>query len=871
MFKNLLISLFLTIAVMLISPHCFAIDASSPIKTFHLPNGQTVVIKEDHSSPIVTIDTWVKTGSMNENPQNNGVSHFLEHLFFKGTKAHIFGETERILEAKGAVYNAATSKDFTHFYTTIASQKAETALDLQADMLLNAAIPPDELKKERKVVIQEISRSYDNPHSVVFENLNGILFKHHPYKYTTLGPASNIENISREEIFKYYHKWYIPANMITVIVGDINTDKMLKLVEEKYKNNSNQPSHLKTNYQKEPYLQKSTEVVKKGKYNTGYLEIGFRGVPAKSIKENCALDLIGSILGDGASSRLYQNIKEKQNLVTSISAGNYSLKDDSILFIDAELEPQNYVLAKKAIMNEIKRLSDGKVSDSELNKAKTQMAISRTYESESTEDIANSIGYSMTIGENIESYTKYIDNINKITTQDIQNIARKYLLDSRAAISALMPENTNAASIVKSQETYKSVTKSVMDNGMTVITNKNDSNNVISLSLFVKGGDLIDPVPGMLNVIAGTLTKGTASKSAYEISETLDKSGIIIAPSANSDYFEIQLKSTKANFDKAFDLLVDIVKNPAFNNEYIEKTKNDIIQGVKQTKDSPLSYAMNNFNKAIFPDHPYGNVGEVVEKNLPNINRENIVDFYQKTFIPANMIVSISGNVSPVEIEEKFYSAFPQREGNIVNLSKFPTQFTPLKTGKMAAVTQDTKAAWIILGWRVGGITQDKEFATLKVINSVLGDGLSSRLFVEMRKKQGLAYNVSSSYPSRIDNSSFFLYIGTQPENAKLVRDNFLQEIYKIKTELLSDTELSEVKQKITGKFALSQETNLQKAHNYGAFETIGKGYKYNYSFPELINSVTAQDIITVANKYFNNPYAVSIVAPKESIDQISR
>src|SRR3989339_1774307 len=160
----------------------FAINITSPakadnssIKVFHLQDGHTVVIEEVHSNPIVTVDTWVRTGSINENDKNNGVSHFLEHLIFKGTKNHKVGEAEKILESKGATYNAATSKDFTHFYTTIASQYADTALDLQADMLQNAIFPVDELNRERKVVQEEIRRSIDNPDRIVFDNLNAML------------------------------------------------------------------------------------------------------------------------------------------------------------------------------------------------------------------------------------------------------------------------------------------------------------------------------------------------------------------------------------------------------------------------------------------------------------------------------------------------------------------------------------------------------------------------------------------------------------------------------------------------------------------------------------------------------------------------
>jgi predicted Zn-dependent peptidase len=167
----------------------------TPIQVIKLKNGQTLIVKEVHANPIVTVDTWVKTGSINENDQNNGVSHFLEHLFFKGTKNYKLGEVDKILESKGATYNAATSKDFTHFYTTIPSQWTELAIKLQADLLLNATIPPAELDRERHVVQEEIRRSLDNPERIVFFNLNKLLFSHHPYKYDTIGTEEIIGNI----------------------------------------------------------------------------------------------------------------------------------------------------------------------------------------------------------------------------------------------------------------------------------------------------------------------------------------------------------------------------------------------------------------------------------------------------------------------------------------------------------------------------------------------------------------------------------------------------------------------------------------------------------------------------------------------------
>ena len=202
--------------------------------TFKLENGHTFIIKPIHTNPIVTIDTWVKTGSINEDDKNNGIAHFLEHMFFKGSKNYQAGEFDRILESKGAVINAATSKDYTHFYITIPSKDFELALKMHEDMLLNPLFPRHELEKERKVVIEEISRGLDNPQNILYKNFNSGFYKTHPYRYDVIGKKEIIEKVTQEEMFDFYNKWYVPQNMTTVIVGDIDEKKIIDLLKSTF-------------------------------------------------------------------------------------------------------------------------------------------------------------------------------------------------------------------------------------------------------------------------------------------------------------------------------------------------------------------------------------------------------------------------------------------------------------------------------------------------------------------------------------------------------------------------------------------------------------------------------------------------------------
>ena len=312
------------LAVFIISFIALSVQAAE--YTVHkLDNGQTVVIYEMKNNPIVTIDTWIKTGSINETDENNGVAHFLEHLFFKGTKTHPTGEFDRILESKGAIINAATSKDFTHYYITIPSEYFNTAIELHADMLLNPQIPRKELEKERKVVLEEIAKDGNTPSKKVYDNLNEMMYTTHPYKRKVIGTENIIGTIRREEILDYFNQYYAPSNMITLVVGDVDTQNAVDKIEKCFNQEYKKPA--KKHFKQERQLQSQKRKIDYTDTQSGYMMIGFRGVNITD-NDTFALDVLAEILGGGKSSKLYRDIKEQKGLAYSISAYNGSFRDD---------------------------------------------------------------------------------------------------------------------------------------------------------------------------------------------------------------------------------------------------------------------------------------------------------------------------------------------------------------------------------------------------------------------------------------------------------------------------------------------------------------------------------------------------------------
>ena len=850
--------LFLSAAV-LNMPNVFAQDYTIQ----KLPNGQTLVIYEIHNNPIVTIDTWIKTGSINETDQNNGISHFLEHLFFKGTKTHPTGNFERILESKGAIVNAATSKDFTHYYITLPSAYFDTALELHSDMLLNPQIPRKELEQERKVVIEEIYKDLNNPSRKVYNNLNTLMYTRHPYKRQVIGSAENVGTMRREEILDYFNKFYSPSNMVTIITGDVDT----AMTTEKVQNYFNQPykKPVKQNFAKEHQIQTQKRHIEYTDTQSGYMMIGFRGVDIND-RQLFALDVLAQILGGGDSSRLYKNVKEQKGLAFNISASNINFRDDGILYITANFAPYCYEKLENAVFSEISNVQKYGVTEEELQTAKNKIIQDTYYSRESTAKIASELGYIIALTGNSNLYNNYIDGIKKVTAKDVKDAAQKYLGVNKSAVSFVLPETMkNVKEKEAKTHTYTKISESngiakyEIDNGATLLVNENKNNNIIAISLIAKGGAFVEKVPGEGTLTAKALLKGTKKYSSQELAQIIDENGIEIKPECKDDFFIIDVKTTTAQIDKTLDILNEILNNALFDDYELEKTRTEILSKIRQKRDLPMNIALENFRTALFEGSVYSRTNKVLEKTLPTVTSGNVKAYYKRILNPVNIIISVNGNVDSKKLAESFGSMLQETSGEKFDYKN--CYVTKLTAPKMInQKIKDIKTSWLFIGWQTAGVRDKKDFVTLKVINTMLGSGLSSRLYRNIRESDGLAYQLGSQYSPKMLGGEFLTYIGTNPNTLEYSREKMLKEVNKLKSEFVSDTELQDAKDRLKGGFIVALETNSKKASNIGIFEAYGFGYDFLNTYTKMIDEVTASDIVKVANKYFTSDMVQSDV-----------
>lgn len=853
-----------TLALFLCGTFVFGADA----KVYKLDNGQTVVIQEVRSNPIVTIDTWIKTGSIDETDANNGVAHFLEHLFFKGTKTHSPGEFDKILETKGAITNAATSKDFTHYYITLPSKDFDLAMELHADMLLHPMIPRNEMEKERKVVLEEINKDTNSPNKIMHENVDSMLYTNHPYKRRVIGRSDVIETISREKVLEFYNSHYAPSNMVTLVVGDVDTNYAINKIKEVF--NEPYKKQEKIVYQKDPQLTEQKKKVDYIETQSGYLLMGFRGTSVTD-KDSYAMDVLSTILGEGRSSVLNQVLKEKKRLAFSVGAGNLTSRDDGIFYISANFEPDKCKTVQDAIFEEIKRIQDKGVTEEQLKLAKNIIERNTYYSRESVSNISNEIGYTMALTGDIKFYDNYLNNIKNVSKEDVKRVCQKYLGKNRSAVSILLPKGSEDIPVanVKKQNDGKAdlvnkntqTQKYKLSNGATLLYTPNSVNDIIAISIDAKGGQLIENKAGTSSLVASVMLKGTKSYSPVELSQILEDNGIKISPSASADVFSISVLTTKDEYEKTLELLDEIVNYASFDDIEIGKVKSDTLNRIKANKDVPLKVALEKYRELIFPDSKYSISANILERNITNISKEDMLEYYGKIFKPSNLVISINGNVDKDKTIKELNRIFQENNAKEFRFEDYNNAIPFIKAPKeVIQKIPSTETAWIMLGWQTGGITDKKEVAALQVIDTLLGSGMSSRLFKDIREKEGLAYQLGSGYSEHYLRGSFVLYVGTNPQTLDNTKEALFEEIKRLKTEYVGDKELSEAKEKLIGNYIISLETNLDKASAVGNYETLGLGYNYINEFADMINSVKDTDILEVANKYFNNNYVLSIV-----------
>jgi zinc protease len=821
-----------------------------PIFVEKLPNGMLIIVKEDHTAPLAVADVWFRVGSRNESERTNGIAHFLEHTLFKGTKTRGVGEITREIESFGGKTNAGTSMDFTHYYISCESRHILKALEIHADVFQNSLLAAEAVDSERPVILDEIKRGEDNPQRVLWNALVESAFPNHPYGRRTIGPRENVAlGITPEDMKTFFRTWYGPANMTLVVTGAVDTQAVVARIKELYKDFSGEKPPV-VELAKEPEPKEPVFIRREMDVKKSYLLMGYRTVASPNAKETVGLDVLGVVLGQGRTSRLSLALKEKSGLTTQISAGQLSMIDDGLFLIRAEFDPVDEEEVLAGIRSEIRSLVREQVKPDELTKARDFLENLYVRAVESNEGKAEALGMAI-VKSNLESEKEYLRQVRAVTSSELQILANKYLSQDEAVTVVVSPRAQ-----YQSVGAMGEVVKYLLPNGLRVLHRPIPNSGLVGVSLAVDAGNRREEPgkSGVSNLTAQTLLKGTRKRDSQKLLWDLEALGGELVPSAEPDLLRFNLGISRRNFTPGMRLLAEVVASPAFPEAEFAQEKKLVLKALRGISDDMFGNTWRLFHEAMFVGHPYGIHPLGNAQDVEKLDRNEVVEFHRQWFRPENMVVAVVGDISASETLKVVCESF----GAVRAVASETTHATrslsiPVAPGEAKSVIdrKEREQVMLCLGW-LGPAIGHADFEGMKVLNAVLGGGMSARYFTKIRNQKGLAYAASGVFPSRMDGGPLCAIIGTDPGSVEKVRDLVLAEVAAIRDQGISQEELDRAISFVTGQFALEHGTCLKAASYLSWFETIGVGFDYDQKYLDRVRAVTADDIRRLAGIYLH-------------------
>ena len=414
----------------------------------------------------------------------------------------------------------------------------------------------------------------------------------------------------------------------------------------------------------------------------------------------------------------------------------------------------------------------------------------------------------------------------------------------------------------------QTIHRTVLDNGIVVLVGENPAADIIAARIFVRAGSCsqAQEKAGLAHLLSAVLTKGTSNLSSLEIAQRVESVGASLSTDAAADYFLLSLKTVSADFAEILELAGQLLLEPTFPEVEVELERRLVLQDIRSQKEQPLMIAFEQLLQAIYQNHPYALSGLGTEATVSQLSRVDLQHYHQTYFRPDNIVISIAGRVTPkdaVALVEKVFGDWQ------VPPTPLPTLTLPTLSAKpqQKMMPQQTQQSIVMLGYLAPAV-QNTDYTALKLLSTYLGNGLSSRLFVELREKRGLAYEVSAFYPTRLEPSTFVVYMGTAPENTAIALSGLRTEVELLCSAQLEDDALQVAKNKLLGQYALGKQTNAQIAQLFGWYETLGLGIELDTQFQEHVAGVTAAMAQEAACRYLLEPY-VSVVGPEEALNSL--
>jgi zinc protease len=836
----------------------------SKVKEKRLQNGLTVLFYPYKREDVVTVKLCVKVGSSYEKESEAGITHLIEHMIFKGTETKKPEDIVGVIEALGGYMNAFTSHDYTCYYVAGPSAVIEKALDILSDVVFHPYFDPLELEREKEVVIEEMKMRLDNPFVVLFENLMKASYKKYPYRRPIIGYENTVKSFKREDLLNFLNHFYTPKNMTLIVVGNLEEKKLFSLIN-KYFSSLPKRKLKKVPFPKEPYTEKPYLTWIERPVKEGYFAFT---LPGASFKDEDApyLDLLSEILGGGESSRLYKRLKRDLNLVKSIATSSFTPYGPGLFEIYGTADPQNFKEIIKETLLELEKIKLSGISSEELNKAKTQILSDFIFSSETSEGLSSTLSNFQLVRGSYKDVLWYQKKIETATIEDLIRVSKKYFNPQKLVVSFLSEKKlfkeVDLQNLIKSFDPKPSPKIFTLDNNLKVILYPQNDIPSVGITLAFPGGLRYEnkEINGLFQALTLLWTRGTKKYTAEELAEKLESIGTTIKSFTGRNTFGLKMLSLSSKLDESLEYFKEVLLYPSFEERECEKAKPELFSLLLRQQDQPVSLAVNEFIKLLFPDHPYGLNSAGSLEFYQKFTCEDLKTLYKKFVRPEKGVLVITGNFELTSVKEKIKNLFKDWESETQDTTLEEPEPTFPKN-PFTRVEKETFQTQILLGFQTPGLNA-KEKVALEVLNSALS-GQNGRLFRILRDEKSLAYVVTSFlifYPKK---SAFVLYMGCSPEKEKSAISGFWEILEEIKTKGLLPEEIERAKNRLIGNQKLDLQSNLSISEEIAVNEVLGLGWNYSFLYENLVKSVTDEDIKNLIETFFKRENAVLFILGK--------
>jgi zinc protease len=829
-----------------------------------LPNGLTIIVQEDHSAPVASVQAWCATGSIYEDQHlGAGLSHILEHMLFKGTKTRSTNEIAQKIQDVGGYINAYTSFDRTVFWIDVPKDGVTTALDILADAMMNSTLPPQEYQKEQEVIRREFAMGMDDPDRVATLLLFATAYQRHPYRFPVIGEIEIYNQLTQEQVLQYYKTRYVPNNLTFVVVGDVDGQKVRQQLTDLFKpypEKSLKPVFIPG----EPPQLGRREVNQEFATELTHLSLAWH-IPEVTNPDVPALDLLALILGDGRSSRLYRRVREEAGLAFRIGAFSYTPGDPGLFGIDATLDPKKREEAEQLALRIVDEVKQTGATPEELAKAK-KIALSHHLSALTTmSGQASDIGSNWFLTRNLNFSRDYLDAVQKVTLDDIKRVAANYLAENNLTVISLNPKGSLGAKAEGPKVAAAAeVQKFELSNGLRLLVREDRRLPLVAMGAVFRSGLLAETpqTNGITRLMAKVMLKGTKTRTAEQIANQIEAVGGSIASEGGNNSFNVQVGITKPDVKLGVELLSDVLLNATMPEKAIAREKEIQIAAIQQEEEQLTNVARNIMRQALFPQHPYALRQNGSVDSVQRLTQKDLLEFRDRYVVAKNGVVFVFGDVNAAEVKQLLEQALGKmRPGELALKDVQPAM--PLAKPESVESRKDKAQGVIMVGFRGASLSSPDRYP-LELIDEASSD-LGSRFFIRIREQMGLAYYVGANQMQGLVPGVFAFYLGTDPQKIEPVKTAFLDEIRKLANGGLTPEELARAKKKLIGQQEIANQSNDTFGFHCALDELYGMGFDYYKRLEHDVNAITLDDIKRVAAKYFRDqPYVLATVRPPE-------